>query len=67
MAAEFIDELFETFKQRIKRRNAEDFLQDLNNHFDGYFGHYLQQRQMRTDHDLECEHCQDPLDQDVLD
>lgn len=62
-----LDALLEDLRRKIEARNAVDFLEDVVDHFDGFFGSFLTQKQMAADHDAHCEHCKDPLDQDVLD
>lgn len=60
------DTLLLELERQIKFRNADDFLEDIIEHFDGYFGSYLTGRQMERDHDQNCQHCKDELDAGLI-
>ncbi len=58
--------LLEQLEAKVRERNAEDFVQHLISHWDGYFGSWLTEKQMQADHDNECEECKDKLGDEFI-
>ena len=64
-------DLIQQFTEKLESRNASDFVLDLIENFDGYFGNYLSVKHakalmMREEcDDPNCDHC-NPFDDDVI-
>lgn len=54
------EELLQTFKEKLESRNANDFLQNLVDFYEGHLGQFLVRKQMLKDNacdDPDCLHC----------